>query len=162
MAQKRGAGEKPVSLEGIDGPHHGPAPDENYERAVFDAKVAAALRAVERQCGFEEFSVFRLRVLEGQSGRDVAQGLGMSEPTVSRRLATVRERIRTQLTEVFSKYSFTPEEWGELLRNGLDLNPNKKAEASFDEAVADIYHRLSERGAAEARRAQSNHPMPPS
>jgi len=152
MALKRGAGARPVSLDGHDGgATPAPAPDEAYERAVFDAKVAAALRAVERDCGFEEFSVFRMRVLQGRSGREVARSLGTSEPTISRRLTGVRERIRARLREVFSKYSFTPEEWEELSRNGLDLNPNKKSEASFDDAVADIYHRLSQRGADEAR-----------
>ncbi|MEW6071185.1 MAG: RNA polymerase sigma factor [Planctomycetota bacterium] len=150
MAQKRGAGERARSLEGIDGEMDGGAgralaPDAAYERAVFDAKVAAALRAAERECGFEDFTVFRLRVLQGQSGREVARALGTSESTVSRRLAGVRERVRQRLQEVFAKYSFTPGEWEELSRNGLDLNPKKRDEASFDEAVAEIYHRLSQR-----------------
>ena len=145
-----------MSLEGIDGGADlGPAPDQAYERAVFDAKVAAALRAVERDCGFDDFAVYRMRVLQSRSGREVARSLGTSEPTISRRLASVRERIRTRLREVFSKYSFTPEEWEELSRNGLDLNPNKRVEAPFDEAVAEIYHRLSQRGAEEARAASA-------
>lgn len=144
MAKKRGEGRRPVDLEAAGGHHDGgPGPDDIYERAVFEAKVAASLRAAERDCGFADFDVFRMRVLEGQSGRRVAQGLGISEATVSRRLTAVRQRLREHLFEVFSKYSFTEAEWAELSRNGLDLHPNKADEASFDEAVAEIYHRFA-------------------
>lgn len=144
MAQKRGGGVRPVSLDEAGeraGGEHGP--DAAYERAVFEAKVAAALRAAERDTGFADFNVYRLRVLEGKSGKLVARALDTSEATVSRRLQTVRHRIRARLFEVFSKYSFTEEEWREASRNGLELNPTKKDEASFDEAVADIYHRFA-------------------
>jgi hypothetical protein len=91
-----------------------------------------------------------MRVLDGTSGRRVALSLGLSEATVSRRLAEVRRRLRTKLFEVFSRYSFTPEEINELGRNGLDPNPNKVGEAGFDEAVAEIYHRSCLRQAAES------------
>jgi len=146
MALKRGGGERPASLEGdMGGAAAVLSPDDAYERDVFDAKVGAALRAVEHDCGFADFEIFRMRILQGTSGKDVAQALGTSEPTVSRRLKKVREALRTNLLEVFSKYSFTEEEWLELSRNGLDLSPNKSEDAAFDEAVADIYHRLSRR-----------------
>lgn len=149
MAQKRGGGVRPVSLEaaGERAGEHGPA-DAAYERAVFDAKVAAALRSAERDAGFSDFEVYRQRVLEGRSGRRVAEALGTSEATVSRRLAGVRSRIRERLFEVFSKYSFSEEEWQELSRNGIELSPNKRDEAAFDEAVAEIYHRYARSGAA--------------
>jgi len=151
MAKKRGAGrEPPLSLDAAgESPGTAAAPDVIYERAVFDAKVGAALRAAERECGFAEFDVYRLRVLKGQSGRAVADALGTSEATISRRLAAARGRIRAQLFEVFSKYSFTDEEWQELSRNGLELSPTKKGEASFDDAVADVYHRFARSGAAD-------------
>ena len=42
----------------------------------FDAKIQAALRAVERQVGLEDFEVFRQRVLEGKSGLDGGGGAG--------------------------------------------------------------------------------------
>ena len=143
MAQKRGAGLRPVSLDEAAGaPGDGPSPDHSYEQAVFDAKVAAALRGAERESDFADFTVYRLRVFERKSGREVAESLGFSEATVSRRLAAVRARIRSRLTETFSKYSFTPEEWEELSRNGLDPNPTKREEAVFDEALADVYHRF--------------------
>jgi RNA polymerase sigma factor (sigma-70 family) len=158
MAQKRGAGQRGLALEEADGAHAGgPGPSEAYERAVFDAKVAAALRAVEREVGFDEFTVFRQRVLRGQSGRAVASSLGTSEATISRRLAAVRERVRTRLREVFSKFSFTPEEWDELRRNGLELNPKKLDDASFDEAVAEVYQRFSQRDAAAQGAAETRH-----
>ena len=145
-AQKRGGGLKPRSLEDefrAASPEEGPG--QAYEREVFEAKVGAALRSVERDCDFMEWSVYRMRVLDGRTGRQVAEDLGVSPPTVSRRLATVRKRLREQLFEVFSKYSFTAEEMGELERNGLELNPTKEDETRFDEAVAEIYHRLSQR-----------------
>jgi RNA polymerase sigma factor (sigma-70 family) len=151
QAKKRGGGVRPRRLDDVDPGAAGlPEPDAAYEAAVFDAKMAAALRAVERECGYHEFSVFRMRVLEGRSGREVARGLGTSEPTISRRLAKVRERLRTRLFEVFSKFSFTPEEMEELARNGIELSPKKTDEASFDEAVAEIYHRICQRRAAQA------------
>jgi hypothetical protein len=123
-------------------------PDAAYETEVFDAKVAAALRATERDVGFADFEVYRMRVLTSRSGKEVAEALGTSEATISRRLKGVRADLRTRLHEVFSKYSFTAEEWGELERNGLVLNPNKSGEAAFDEAVAEVFHRLSQREAA--------------
>jgi len=150
MAQKRGSGLRPKSLEddpGRAGSQLGP--DQTYERAVFDAKVEAGLRAVERQSEFMEFAVYRMRVLDGMSGKQVAVSLDVSEPTVSRRLAAVRRRLRARLFEVFSKYSFTQEEMDELQRNGLDLNPTKEEETRFDEAIADIYHRTCLRRARE-------------
>ena len=147
MALKRGAGERPKPLdEALAGAGADPGPDASYELAVFDAKVGAALRAAERDSGFADFSVYRMRVLQGLSGREVARSLGTSEATVSRRLQAVRGAIRERLVEFFSKYSFTDEEWEELQRNGIDPNPTKKGEASFDEAIAEVYHRFAERG----------------
>lgn len=144
MAQKRGSGVRPANIDDVgERSGAGPAPDAAYQEVVFEAKVAAALRAAERDSGFGDFNVYRMRVLDGQPGKAVALSLGTSEATISRRLSSVRARIRERLFEIFSKYSFTEEEWEELSRNGLDLNPSKKDEASFDEAVAEIYHRYA-------------------
>jgi RNA polymerase sigma factor (sigma-70 family) len=143
LAQKRGAGRRGSSLdEAFDGASPEPTPDARYEQAVFDAKVAAALRAVEREGGFADFAIFRARVLEGRSGRSVAEALALSEATVSRRVAGVRERLRLRLAETFAKYSFSVEEHAELARNGLASNPNKEGDAAFDGAVAEVVHRL--------------------
>lgn len=145
-AQKRGGGVKPRSLEDeLRAASPEQSPDAAYERRVFEAKVGAALRQVERESDFMEFAVYRSRVLDGRTGRQVAEDLGISPPTVSRRLAAVRKKLREHLLVVFSKYSFTDEEMAELERNGLDLNPTKEDEAGFDEAVAEIYHRLCQR-----------------
>jgi RNA polymerase sigma factor (sigma-70 family) len=150
MAQKRGGGQKPAHLEGDPGQRDGaPSPDAAYELAIFDAKVEAAMRRVERESDFVEFSVYRMRVLDGRSGKDVAAALGVSEPTVSRRLGSVRGRLREHLQEVFAKYSFTEEEIDELERNGLGASPTKEDDARFDEAIADIYHRMSTRRTAQ-------------
>lgn len=145
-AQKRGGGRRTQNLE--DAPAQadaGPRPDEAYEREVFDAKVEAALRAVEKEVGFMDFEVFRLRVLEGRTGREVAASLGVSEPTVSRRLSAIRDRLRAHLRQIVTRYSFTDDEIEEAERNGLALSPNKKDETAFEEAIADIYHRICQR-----------------
>ncbi len=142
MAQKRGSGVKPGELfDDSAADDAGSSPPAQYEQAVFHAKVEAALRLVERESDFVEFSVFRMRVLEGRPGRDVGDALGLSEPTVTRRLQRVRERLRVRLTEVVTRYSFTDDEAQEAARNGLQSNPNKPDDALFDEAVAEIYHR---------------------
>jgi len=74
----------------------------------------------------------------------VAASLGTSEPTVSRRLTSVRSMLRSRLSEVIQTYSFTPEEEAEAERNGLGLDPKKADDALFDEALAEIYLRESE------------------
>ncbi len=125
--------------------------DKEYEVAVFHAKVEAAIRLTERGSDFTDFAVFRMRILDGKSGKEVAENLGMSEPTVSRRLAKVRDSLRVRLCEVIQTYSFTDDEAGEPTRNGLELSPNKVDEAMFDEAVAEIYHR-----SLELRRSQTD------
>ena len=146
-AQKRGSGRRPRSLEDdYQGRSSEPTPDARYEQAVFDAKVAAALRAAERECGFADFAVFRARVLEGRPGKQVAESLALSEATVSRRTAGVRERVRARLAETFTKYSFSAEEQAELARNGLAPNPNKGEDAAFDAAVAEVVHRIQLQG----------------
>lgn len=129
--------------------------DEEYEASVFRAKVEAAIRKVESECDFMDFSIYRMRVLDGQSGKEVAEAVGVSEPTVSRRLSKVRDMLRSRLQEVISIYSFTNDELDEASRNGLLLNPNsdssgdagpadKSTDVAFDEAIGDIYHRQME------------------
>ena len=146
MAIKRGQGVKPLGIDqAAQAPSQGIEPDRAYEQQIFDAKVQAALRAVERQVGLEDFEIFRQRVLEGRSGLEVAEELGMSPSAVSRGLTKVRERLREHLGAVFSRYSFTPEEDAELERNGLSPNPNKEWNPSFDQALSEIYARLTSR-----------------
>jgi len=141
-AQKRGGDKKtgPLDEGWMVAAKTLPA-DVEYEAAVFRAKVEAAIRLAEKASDFTDFEVFRMRVLDGKPGKHVADSLGMSEPTVSRRLAKVRDVLRVRLSEVMYTYSFTDDEMGEATRNGLDLNPNKVDDAAFDEAVAEIYHR---------------------
>ena len=152
MALKRGGGRANASLEEAwMGSASGLGVDEAYEAAVFRAKVEAAIRMVERESDFTEFSIYRMRVLDGMSGKDVAANIGVSEPTVSRRLTKVRGVLRTRLEEVIATYSFTPEELAEAERNGLGGIPNgpggdpdKGLDAMFDEAIAEIYHQQME------------------
>lgn len=156
MALKRGGGRSNAQLDEtwmISSTVLGA--DEHYEAAVFRAKVEASIRGVERECEFTDFSIYRMRVLDGMSGKDVAASLGVSEPTVSRRLAKVRDLLRAKLREVIATYSFTQDEMDEARRNGLDLSPNndgagpaggvdKTVDGLFDEAIADIYHQQLE------------------
>lgn len=142
MAQKRGSGRRNSELnEEWMGRAGGISPDGEYEAAVFRAKVHAAIRLVEKECDFTDFSIYRMRVLDGMSGKDVAASLGTSEPTVSRRLAKVRDMLRARLAEVIQTYSFTPDEIEEADRNGLSPAPNKADDTAFDEAIADVFHK---------------------
>ena len=154
-ALKRGSGIRPLALdaEGMREPDSGDLqPDAAYELEVFDAKVEAALRRLERDCDLMDFETFRMRTLEGRSGKDVAVALGTSEPTVSRRLARSRTRLQDLLAEVFATFSFTEEEIAELERNGIERSPNKTEDASFDESIAEIYARImARRSTHEAR-----------
>ncbi len=152
FAMKRGEGRRPQSIDSAySQPGHEPGPSEAYEQEVFDAKVEAALRAVEREVPFTDFEIFRMRVLEGQSGIQVADSLGLSGPTVSRRLAAVRETLRLRLRETVVRFSYTEEEILELERNGLGENPNQKGERTFEASLADIYHRIIHRRNAQGQ-----------
>lgn len=155
-AQKRGGNQKAASLEeSWMVASDGVAADEQYEAAVFRAKVEAAIRVVGKESDFADFAIFRMRVLEGRPGKDVASELGISEPTVSRRCAKVREVLRRRLAEVVATYSFTPDETDEPARNGLSLIPKDETtvaeDAMFDDAIAEIFH-----SQALLRRAESH------
>lgn len=148
-ALKRGGSKRAIELdESWMGSSSAIGADAAYEAAVFRAKVEAAIRIAERDTDFTDFSIYRMRVFDGQSGKDVAVSLGTSEPTVSRRLAKVRDLLRSRLSEVIMTYSFTEEERAEAARNGLNLNPKTDPgaadDALFDEAIAEIYHQQME------------------
>ncbi len=148
-ALKRGAGRKPLTLDGgpdgsIDVDDGRDGPDEAYEQLVFDAKIEASIRLAERECDFVDFNVFRMRVLEGTSGKQVAADLGLSEAATSRRLTKVRVLLREKLQDVLLRFSFTDEELAEATRNGLDPNPKKASDALFDEALAEVYARAAQ------------------
>lgn len=152
MAQKRGSGKRATELnEEWMASAGGKSPDGEYEAAVFRAKVHAAIRMVEKESDFTDFSIYRMRVFDGMSGKEVAESLGTSEPTVSRRLAKVRDTLREKLKVVVLTYSFTSEEIEEAERNGLSAAPNKVDDASFDDAVADVYHKDLEARRADQR-----------
>lgn len=141
-AQKRGGNKRAAALDEswmISSSAIGA--DAEYEAAMFRAKVEAAIRLVEKESDFTDFSIYRMRVLDGQSGKVVAEALGISEPTVSRRLARIRDSLRNRLQDVIATYSFTDDERCEPERNGLQLNPTKADDAAFDEAVGEIYQR---------------------
>ena len=139
MALKRGGGRQTAEFDEAWMKASPRSVDAEYEAGVFRAKVEAAIRLVEKEADFTDFSIYRMRVLDGMSGKDVAVSIGVSEPTVSRRLSKVRELLRVSLQEVMTKYSFTEDERLEAQRNGLDLNPTKADDALFDEAIAEIY-----------------------
>lgn len=142
MAGKRGSGKRAASLDlSVPAEASVLAPDEEYERQVFRAKVLAAIHAVESRMEFVSFQMFQLRVLEGTNGREVAERVGVSEPTVSRHAAKVREALRAELVRTISAYSFTEDESREAERAGLAAS-----DATFDAAIGEMYR-------AEARRA---------
>jgi RNA polymerase sigma factor (sigma-70 family) len=141
-ALKRGAMQRPASIdESWMVASRESGADEQYEAAVFRAKVSAAVRIVAGEVTFEEFAIFQARVLEGRSGKELAESMGLSEPTISRRVAKVRDLVRSRLAQVVSVYSFTQDEAGEPDRAGLaapSREPTPAEDAAFDAALADV------------------------
>lgn len=139
MALKRGAGRKPAEFdERFMAKAAAAEADQVYEKNVFRAKVYAAIRKAEPEADFLQFQVFRMRVFDGVSGKEVAEQLGISEPTVSRHLQRIRELLRRRLAETIATYSFTEEEQREGSRAGLSED-----DSMFDEALREIYHQQS-------------------
>ncbi|MBT8487118.1 MAG: sigma-70 family RNA polymerase sigma factor [Phycisphaerales bacterium] len=139
MALKRGGGTKPAEL---DERYMGSAAvveaDERYQQNIFRAKVYAAIRKTEGEAEFMHFQVYRMRVFDGVAGKNVAEQLGVSEPTVSRYLQRVRGLLRKRVSELVATYSFTPEEVAEAEHAGLGGE-----DAMFDDALGEIYHTQS-------------------
>ena len=134
-AQKRGGGRRAASLdESFMGQSQLLQPDDQYERQVFQAKVHAAIRAAQQESQFLHFEVYRMRVFEGTQGKEVADRLGISEPSVTRHLQRVRATIRAHVATVMGTYSFTPEELAEAEGAGLS-GPDEL----FDEAICEIH-----------------------
>jgi len=139
MAQKRGGGKRPAALdESFMGRATTVEADEAYHQSVFRAKVHAAIRQTEAESEFLSFQIYRMRVIDGVSGKAAAEQLGVSEPTVSRHLQRTRDLLRKRVREMISTYSFTPEELAEAEKAGLGTD-----DTMFDEAIADIYHTQS-------------------
>ncbi len=144
-AQKRGSGKTASSLdESRVASDAVLAPDKEYEAAIFRSKVEAAVRAAEHEVEFLEYEVFRQRIIEGRSGKQVADSLGISSPTVTRRLQRVRDVIRARLVETVARFSFTEEEEFEAARNGLEANPKNKDDQLFDETLGEILRHQEE------------------
>lgn len=137
MAAKRGRGVPAAALSGVPEPQDRQvaSPPAEYEHAVFRAKVYHALQQVESKRSMAEFEAYRLRLTRGLTARQIAETLGVSEPTVSRYLKRVRKDLRTTIRQVVQEYSFTPAEEQELAACGLE----RADEQMFDEALAAIY-----------------------
>jgi RNA polymerase sigma factor (sigma-70 family) len=139
MALKRGGGKRPAEFdERFMSQSATVEADGVYQQSVFRAKVYAAIRRTESEAEFMPFQVYQMRVFDGSSGKDVAEQLGVSEPTVSRYLHKIRDLLRQRLSEVVATYSFTREEEQEVEKAGLGSD-----DSLFDEALAEIYHRQS-------------------
>lgn len=138
-ALKRGAGRKPTELDERFMSHAAKIEaDDIYQQNVFRAKVYAAIRKTESESDFMQFQVYRMRVFDSFNGKNVAEQLGISEPTVSRHLQRVRDLLRKRLSEVVALYSFTPDETAEAERAGLGSD-----DEMFDEALGEIFHQQS-------------------
>lgn len=135
-AQKRGGGQKPMSLD--DTLHEvaqSPPPDQEFEMSVFRAKVYRALKEVERQSEFQEFECYRLRLTRNMQGKDISNALGISEASVSRYLKRVRDDLRQAIGMAVAGYSWTDEESGQLGKSGL----TSADDDAFDAALSDVY-----------------------
>ncbi len=140
MALKRNKGKRPASLQEDWAGDLARTADREYERRVFEAKVVTAIRRAEADTDFVSFEVYRMRVLDGLTGKAVAEQMGVSEPTISRHLATARTQLRRRLAEVVATWSFTQQEIDEANDAGLG-NDDKL----FDEAIAEIWHAVARR-----------------
>jgi RNA polymerase sigma factor (sigma-70 family) len=134
-AKKRGSGVRPGAID----PAREPAgedvsPPDEYERAVFRAKVYRAMRIAEQRLDFLVFEVYKARILRGMMSKDIAVAMGISEPTVSRYLKKARKIVKKTIGEVVHEYSFTKEEEKEV--EGANLNTDDDL---FDSSLADIY-----------------------
>ncbi|MCA9295886.1 MAG: sigma-70 family RNA polymerase sigma factor [Phycisphaerales bacterium] len=139
MALKRGGGKRPAELdERFMGKSAAVEADDVYERRVFEAKVYAAIRRAEAEAEFIHFQVYRMRVFDAAAGKDVAEQLGVSEPSVSRYLQKVRAMLRRRVAEVVATYSFTSEEQAEMDQAGLGGD-----DSMFDDALCEVYHAQS-------------------
>ncbi|MDP7006067.1 MAG: sigma-70 family RNA polymerase sigma factor [Phycisphaerales bacterium] len=135
-AKKRGGGVKPLSLdERIDSQSTTPRIDEIFEQRMFGAKICSAIRRTETETDFLHFQCWRMRVLDGKTGKVISNQLGISEPTASRHVSKVRSHLRETIMQVIMQYSFTPEEESELLLVGKDRD-----NLEFDSAVSEAYH----------------------
>lgn len=136
MAKKRNEGERPVSLMADEQVRaEGAAPGSEYQRAIFRAKVYAALEAVSQRRPFLEFEAYRMRLTDSITSRAIAEALGVSEPSISRYLRRVRDDLREEIRQVVWGYSFTDEELAEMDHAGLSRADDKL----FDEALSDLY-----------------------
>jgi RNA polymerase sigma factor (sigma-70 family) len=101
MAQKRGGGKANAQLdESWMVAAAAERADEAYEAAIFRAKVEAAIRAVEKDCDFTEFSIYRMRVFDGLSGKEVAvPGRGQRAHHQLAASQKVRALLRTSLAQ---------------------------------------------------------------
>ena len=135
-AKKRGSGVKPFSLdERIDSSSMAMQTDAIFEQRMFGAKICAAIRRTETEVDFLHFQVWRMRVLDTLGGKEISKQLGISEPTVSRHVAKIRNHLRDKIMNVVMQYSFTPEEEKELSSYGVVGN-----DTEFDAAVSETYH----------------------
>ena len=148
-AIKRGSGRRAVTLGDRD-PAADVHVDSAYERRIFEAKVHAAIRRTESESVFIAFQVYRLRIFEGQTGRRVAEQLGLSEATITRHVQSVRKSLREALESIVAQWSFTPEEHAEISQAGLGSD-----DRLFDEAIAEIYHAHEARRRAEDAQTRS-------
>ncbi|MBT4524042.1 MAG: sigma-70 family RNA polymerase sigma factor [Phycisphaerae bacterium] len=135
-AKKRGSGVKPLSLDvRIDSKSAVLQVDEIFEQRIFGAKICSAIRRTETEVDFLHFQVWRMRVLDNKTGKEISTQLGISEPTVSRHVAKIREHIKETIMQVVMQYSFTPEEEREPSVAGMGGN-----DSEFDAAVSEAYH----------------------
>ncbi len=135
-ALKRNSGVKPLSLdERIDSSSSAMQVDKIFEQRMFGAKICSAIRRTETEVEFLHFQVWRMRVLDNLGGKEISTQLGISEPTVSRHVAKIRNHLRETIMNVVMQYSFTPEEEKEISSYGVT-----GTDTGFDAAVSETYH----------------------
>jgi len=140
-ALKRNKGVKPLSLnEALEQGSGEIAPQDEFEREVFRAKVYRAFKLAERSSNFLEFEVYKMKISRKIRSLDIAAVMGISEASVSRYIKKTRDRLKKTLATVVREFSWTDEEVAEIETHRL----NTADDDLFDAAIGDIYVQMEE------------------
>jgi len=96
------------------------SPEEYFQQEWVRSVFALA---VDRLRGAADFSVFEAYELDGKSYREIGQQLGMSEVTVTNRLAAMRRRFREIVLDVLRDATASDGEYRREVRALLGVEP---------------------------------------
>lgn len=135
-AKKRNSGKRPSSIDEMENfqPPADEVPEE-FEASVFRAIVFRAVAVVRERVDLLAWDAYASKVFDGQSGKEVAEELGVSEPTISRYLRKVRDELREEIAIKVAAYTWDDNDPASVIASGLD----RAEDESFDDALSDLY-----------------------